>query len=709
MNKKISTLALACLALTASADKVYNQDSTHQNHDMPTMTHYKPEEKMPTLVKPQEMNMEEGVIDYSKMKTAEPVVYKSNEEHNLIASNEDIIHVKDENIEMQNHVDDEMFEVNESKPSPVDEPNDVVPQYVVKDPIVYTNKPVENHSKTYSYKEVENVEKPTLDVYKPETKEPTQSEEFVYDPTKVIHFEGNEIEDNKDFDYIKCEGYNFIARECAESVPNTCGFKTYDLEINCGMEGGCFKAYRNPCEACKDSQIKAVQIGPGCPAENYTENNTYYTEEKKVVDEPKPKEYIIVNNDSNKDNNSKNNYIVTDPIKYVNAKDYSDKSNDTAHNKNYIVTDPIKYVNAKDYSDNSNDTAHNNNYINKIYRKYKDTVKNNNNNYNNGNYVIVGEPTKITDKNTKDNNYTIHTTQNISPVDIFNTYDVKCKEQDRDKYCECKATDSLVCARLEDHTTEYYRCPCKACADRHVVSYSNGLCCKKSNVLTPYYCKPSDRFKMCTEEYSGVCAVTERGLVELGTQCQACTRSDVIAVYKNAKCTSGQTSKSNETIYNYKFDNKEPNNGNYIIVGEPQKIGGYTNKYSNNGNYIIKEPIRIGGNTENTNKNYIITDPVRIGGNTNNHDNYRNNSNYIVRDPIRIGGNTNNHDNYNNNSNYIVRDPVRIGENTYNSNKNYKVVSEPSRVKTSDTYYYNDMNSSNYYDSSQVNDFLSHN
>ena len=117
-----------------------------------------------------------------------------------------------------------------------------------------------------------------------------------------------------------------------------------------------------------------------------------------------------------------------------------------------------------------------------------------------------------------------------------------CTKDDRIKRrCNC-SNNGFVCATLKwreyfpGDNTEYYKCKCEACQDRHVVKINDGLCPRDLNLAPAiYYCKPEDRSKMCTSEYTGVCAVTEGGLEEVGTACQGCLRSDVIAVY-NTKC-----------------------------------------------------------------------------------------------------------------------------------------------------------------------------
>lgn len=120
-----------------------------------------------------------------------------------------------------------------------------------------------------------------------------------------------------------------------------------------------------------------------------------------------------------------------------------------------------------------------------------------------------------------------------------------CKDTDRKKKCKnkkCRDKKQFFCANLNlrciyGECTSYYRSKCEACSDKYVNSTSKGLCPQDKELEDHpvYFCKASDRTKFCTEQYIGVCAVTEGGLREVGTICQGCQNSDVIAVY-DAKC-----------------------------------------------------------------------------------------------------------------------------------------------------------------------------
>ena len=703
MNKKISSLFIVCLALSTSVDRVLNTTGGDNHNAMPTYEEYSPEEYTPVVVTssaPSSTNT--GTYDYSKTTTVNPT-----------------------------------------------------PVYTT------TSQPL---------KPAENVSGPTLESYTPETKNPQASSDYVFNSSQVKHYQANEIPDNKDFVYLKCAGYDFIARECAEAVPNTCGFYTLDLKVLCGLDGGCYKSYSNPCEACKDPKVVAVQTGPGCPSSNYVAENTHYVDTKATTTTVP---YTTTTNTSNN-----TNYTVTPTHTNVDSTPKPTYTTTTTsnNNSNYIVTsEPTKVYTSPNTTTTSNNN--NNNYIvtgtpTNVYTTPTTTTPNNNyivtgtptNVYNtpttttpNNNYIVVGTPTNVytppkTTTTTPNNNYivvgepqkvnypTYTTTSPSTPsyptFTSSNDYNVQCKDSQREVYSECSSTDKFVCARLEDHTTEYYRCASKACADRHVVSYNSGLCSNQSSNYTPYYCKASDRLRVCSQEYTGVCAVTNRGLVEVGTQCQACSRNDVIAVYA-AKCSVAQSQFSSNT-YSYSYNPSVPTNSNYIVVGEPQKVT-YPNTYTstnptytntsgpNNGNYIIVgEPVKVGGssssNYNNQSSNYIVvgepqkvTYPNTYTTSNSSSSNYNNGNYIVVGEPQKVTypntytTSNSSSSNYNNGNYIVVGEPQKVTyPNTYttssnNSNGNYVVVGEPKKVTYPNTYttssnnnqYYNNNNNSN--------------
>ena len=113
------------------------------------------------------------------------------------------------------------------------------------------------------------------------------------------------------------------------------------------------------------------------------------------------------------------------------------------------------------------------------------------------------------------------------------------------KQCNCSNNNKFSCALMKNKDflmyslpSEYYKCPCEACKDRHVSTVYEGLCPDNEH-LSNYkltICKDKDRNAVCTREYKGVCAVTAEGLQEVATICTGCSREDVFAVY-DGKCS----------------------------------------------------------------------------------------------------------------------------------------------------------------------------
>jgi hypothetical protein len=114
-----------------------------------------------------------------------------------------------------------------------------------------------------------------------------------------------------------------------------------------------------------------------------------------------------------------------------------------------------------------------------------------------------------------------------------------CKDSDRKKKCKCKEGNNFVCATLfskcpEGSCTSYYKCKCEACANDQVYSVNKGLCDIDSNLedYALYICKETDRNKLCTKQYEGVCALANWGITSEASICSACSRQDVVAVFK---------------------------------------------------------------------------------------------------------------------------------------------------------------------------------
>ena len=592
-------------------------------------------------------------------------------------------------------------------------------------------KPVEvKNLKTSPLVESNNVDMPSMNAYVPDSHEPKQSSEYVLDTSKIIHFKGTEVENNLAFDYIICKNYNFIERECNEPVANTCGFYTKDLELNnCGYET-CFMSFVNPCMACRDPRVVAVQIGNGCPSENYVEENKkdsteeevlpYVPEENNVIEEEEEQidePYVPSDNSNNNDDApqirdytfvtcSKHNWIdrdcddiYEDVCGYFNS-DYrtyncgQDGCYQEYQNTCFACRDPkvvAVQVGRKCPTNNfrveyaPNNTNDNMTQHSQTIYNYEGEKKNNSSN---NNYYITGEPKKIeyvtkqetttkpiyynTEYTESTTNFVEHndsnTNYNNSSFNFQSNTSVQCREDQREQYCVCKSSDNFVCATMNDDTKEYYRCACKACGDRHVASYTEGLCDNKHlNNSSSYNCKASDRLSVCTREYTGVCAVTNKGLEDISNKCVACSRNDVIAVFNN-RCNGSNN-------YNYTYTNninnndQTPYNQNYIILGKPQKVNYETYSIQNNNFNSV--------NNNNNNQNYVVVgEPKQYQNNYTTNDvmkNQYNNNNEYNKDYIVVGEPKQMHQNYNYqplNNNY---------QNNYNNQ--YVVKGEPKNFE----------------------------
>lgn len=129
-----------------------------------------------------------------------------------------------------------------------------------------------------------------------------------------------------------------------------------------------------------------------------------------------------------------------------------------------------------------------------------------------------------------------------------------CDQYNRPKECIIRLYDP-VCAFKIGCDPNISTCmqtknsPCEACLDEKTIEYSHGPCPE------PAYCTDESRFKMCTMQYIGVCAMKfncEPGIdndcnFNTGTGCQACSNPEVEKYY-NYECWA-LTSLSQQKCY----------------------------------------------------------------------------------------------------------------------------------------------------------------